>query len=34
MRYGLCHAMFVSWDRQGLDLLRIKVKVLRDVSSN
>jgi hypothetical protein len=29
MRYGLCHAMFVSWDQQGLE-----VKVLRDVSSN
>ena len=23
MKYGLCHDMFVSWNRQGLDLLKI-----------
>jgi hypothetical protein len=31
---GPCHALLVSWFRQGWDLLRIKVRVLWNVSSN
>ena len=34
MQYGLCHDMLVSGNRQGLDLLKIRAKVLRKVSSN
>ena len=28
MEYGLCHAMFVSWNHRGLDLAKITAKCL------